>query len=959
MFEALLEKILLSHFGQYLSGLDRNNIHLGVWSGNLIIENVSLKSEAIDMWELPLQLRFSHIEKFQVNVPWSKLSQQSVEVIIENVFVIVTQKAKTDWRITNYKYELIERFLKKTIEEFIQNKTKFSVPVNNNPNIQSNIPTSVDKQGIFDRLITRVIDNIYITIQNIHIRYENDLEKPGFSWGITLSDLKILTTDSSYKNKIFHDRSNMIQKEQFIYKKAELMKLGFYWNSNDLQFIANLAPSDIKTKMYNFSLYAHKENNYSKRIDYIVSIDCEVKAIINTNPLNNVNQSIAINPELQILLNLKTLNFNIRNSQLQDFIRMMELFESYQSVFQREKAKNMKKIDAPSLKPLKDKKNEVEIQKTCVKLWKYLGSKLIKRKMKVDFEGLFLKLLRYKKNPIYTISDQKELNKVFDEKEMKYFPMIISSIEINELYLWIKELFIHEEQLKLIKKQKKLTTGLFCGTKNIKKQQLMLASIYEKAQDKVETLVTIDAPESYVLRSFRFELEEMNIRLTKKLKKFDEGLNFRLKSLQLNVNLKANSLDLSSEIKEIGVDLINNYEAKNEIIIPILKKNLEFHKKKHYFLTCHIKKQLNDLLFEMDLGSLEIIYYPSIMLKLMSYFSVQSTEEGVKNLAAENYEKIQQVTTQKLEGVFSANNVSNQSLEVVIRIKIASPTLIIPFLQYNDLQSPCFVVDLGDIELNNEDASENKSAEYQNFILRFNSIRLSFYSSINYFYLVKKYGSDITKTSDFLGVEGSSNNIKNERFQIIENLRLKSRIQRLKIFSLNRPKLKTDINFEILTINCSPKTFSDLLKFKKFFNNPDFRTQELLQTEMKSLFDNAYRKGVLRKKEATFKNWSNYFVVFSGGYLYFFLSPKDIKYSSYLYIKDSVVKECANEIGVQYAFKISNKFTDTFLACSSYNDLKSWVKILQKKIHEFSFRGYQISVQNNRKSENIAKVNYL
>ncbi len=61
MFEGLLEKLLANYFGKYISGLDSNNLHLGVWSGNVIIENVNLKSDIFDQFDFPLDLVFSSI----------------------------------------------------------------------------------------------------------------------------------------------------------------------------------------------------------------------------------------------------------------------------------------------------------------------------------------------------------------------------------------------------------------------------------------------------------------------------------------------------------------------------------------------------------------------------------------------------------------------------------------------------------------------------------------------------------------------------------------------------------------------------------------------------------------------------------------------------------------------------------------------------------------------------------
>ena len=43
MFETLLEKLLSKYLGRFISGLDKKNLHLGVWNGNIVIENVNIK----------------------------------------------------------------------------------------------------------------------------------------------------------------------------------------------------------------------------------------------------------------------------------------------------------------------------------------------------------------------------------------------------------------------------------------------------------------------------------------------------------------------------------------------------------------------------------------------------------------------------------------------------------------------------------------------------------------------------------------------------------------------------------------------------------------------------------------------------------------------------------------------------------------------------------------------------
>ena len=71
MFEKILENILKSYLGNFINGIDSNNLSLGVFSGNIIIENVSIKPEILKMLEFPIKLINSNIGKLSITVPWS------------------------------------------------------------------------------------------------------------------------------------------------------------------------------------------------------------------------------------------------------------------------------------------------------------------------------------------------------------------------------------------------------------------------------------------------------------------------------------------------------------------------------------------------------------------------------------------------------------------------------------------------------------------------------------------------------------------------------------------------------------------------------------------------------------------------------------------------------------------------------------------------------------------------
>ena len=61
------------------------------------------------------------------------------------------------------------------------------------------------EDGYVDRLVTKIVDNLQLTIQNIHVRYEDPISMPNnfFSLGITLKELSIHTTNSDWNNTYF------------------------------------------------------------------------------------------------------------------------------------------------------------------------------------------------------------------------------------------------------------------------------------------------------------------------------------------------------------------------------------------------------------------------------------------------------------------------------------------------------------------------------------------------------------------------------------------------------------------------------------------------------------------------------------------------------------------------------------------------------------------------------------
>jgi hypothetical protein len=54
MLEGLAATILSRYLGSYIDGLQRENLSIGIGSGDVVLENLQLKRDALDDLDLPV-----------------------------------------------------------------------------------------------------------------------------------------------------------------------------------------------------------------------------------------------------------------------------------------------------------------------------------------------------------------------------------------------------------------------------------------------------------------------------------------------------------------------------------------------------------------------------------------------------------------------------------------------------------------------------------------------------------------------------------------------------------------------------------------------------------------------------------------------------------------------------------------------------------------------------------------
>ena len=92
-----------------------------------------------------------------------------------------------------------------------------------------------EERGFIMNLTSKVVDNIQLSIQNIHLRFEDskNYSEP-LSLGLTMEKLDIETTNEFWESE-FIDRTRQDNQNKPLQKIINLSKLGCYCNPKDLR----------------------------------------------------------------------------------------------------------------------------------------------------------------------------------------------------------------------------------------------------------------------------------------------------------------------------------------------------------------------------------------------------------------------------------------------------------------------------------------------------------------------------------------------------------------------------------------------------------------------------------------------------------------------------------------------------------------------------------------------------
>lgn len=188
-----------------------------------------LKKEALDKFNLPIEVFYGiygednqccnvlgFLGRLELHIPWRNLKTQPVKVVIEDLFLLAGPRVET-----KYDPEAEREREQRAKQEKLETAELFA------SGSENKLSQDIHHESFTTQLVTKIVDNLQISIKNIHIRYEDSSSNPNrlFSLGITLESLKAVSTDANW-NETF-----IVNPQDAVNKLISLDNLSIYWNT--------------------------------------------------------------------------------------------------------------------------------------------------------------------------------------------------------------------------------------------------------------------------------------------------------------------------------------------------------------------------------------------------------------------------------------------------------------------------------------------------------------------------------------------------------------------------------------------------------------------------------------------------------------------------------------------------------------------------------------------------------
>ncbi|XP_023192292.1 vacuolar protein sorting-associated protein 13D isoform X1 [Xiphophorus maculatus] len=205
MLEGLVAWVLNTYLGKYVSNLNTDQLSIELLKGAVELENLPLRKDALREFDLPFEVKTGCIGKITLQIPFYRPYSDPWVISMSQLNLIIGPTQPQEFDAEKEKEEARERkkYLLKTLEDKFKNECEQK------------------GESYWYSVVTRIIENFELKIQNVHLRFEDDVSIPdkAFCFGACISSVSALNPSKESIHRPFKQ------------KQVEIEDFSVYWDT--------------------------------------------------------------------------------------------------------------------------------------------------------------------------------------------------------------------------------------------------------------------------------------------------------------------------------------------------------------------------------------------------------------------------------------------------------------------------------------------------------------------------------------------------------------------------------------------------------------------------------------------------------------------------------------------------------------------------------------------------------
>ncbi|XP_018606143.2 vacuolar protein sorting-associated protein 13D isoform X2 [Scleropages formosus] len=226
MLEGLVAWVLNTYLGKYVSNLNTDQLSIALLKGAVELENLPLRKDALRGFDLPFEVKAGFIGKITLQIPFYRPHSDPWVISMSQLNLIIGPAHPQDFNEQEEREAEQER--KRQLLLALEDKWK-NEREQKGESYWYSVTASV---------VTRIVENIELKIQGVHLRFEDDSSNPSkpFSCGVCIKNVSAQNTTKEPAQKLLRQ------------KQLEIEEFSVYWDT-ECSMLADLPTAEIQEAM--------------------------------------------------------------------------------------------------------------------------------------------------------------------------------------------------------------------------------------------------------------------------------------------------------------------------------------------------------------------------------------------------------------------------------------------------------------------------------------------------------------------------------------------------------------------------------------------------------------------------------------------------------------------------------------------------------------------------------------